>query len=457
MGRIIASYIMPHPPIIIPEVGGGAEADADSTILAIKRAALEIAHEAPSTIILSSPHAPCFSDFMQITGQELLEGDFGRFRCPKVRLEFENNLSLAERIEEKAREEGLPAGSLEPDAMERMQISGRLDHGALVPLYFISRSYKDFKLVHISTPFLPAADLYSLGKCIARAVRESDEKAVYIASADLSHRLTREAPAGYSPKGKEYDANLIEKLKNSDVHGILSIDEAFMEEAGECGTRSIIIMLGAMSGSSIRTDMYSYEGPFGVGYMVARVSTEGPQADGVPDAHPKETSPHVRLAQETLETYVREREKIRIPDWVPEEFKTKRAGVFVSLKKNGRLRGCIGTIGPTRSCIAEEIIENAVSAGTMDPRFDPVAPGELSRLTYSVDVLGEPEKIESMDELDVKKYGVIVTSGFKRGLLLPDLDGVDTPEEQVEIALQKAGIRAYEEYSMERFRVERFR
>ena len=457
MGRIIASYILPHPPIIVPGVGKGAESDADSTITAVKRAALEIAREAPSTIILSSPHAPCFSDFLHISGQVQLEGDFSRFRCPEVRLEFENNLSLVERIEEIAREEGLPAGSLDEAAMERMQLSGRLDHGALVPLYFITHSYKDFKLVHISTPFLPAADLYTLGKCIARAIRESDEKAVYIASADLSHRLTRDAPAGYSPKGEEYDAQLIEKLKSSDVHGILSIDEAYMEEAGECGTRSIIMMLGAMSGNSIHTDVYSYEGPFGVGYMVARVSTAGPQTDELSDEHPKETSPHVRLAQETLETYVREGEKIKLPDWLPEELMTKRAGVFVSLKKNGRLRGCIGTISPTRSSIAKEIIENAVSAGTMDPRFDPVAPGELSRLTYSVDVLGEPEKIESTDELDVKNYGVIVTSGFKRGLLLPDLEGVDTPEEQVEIALQKAGIHAYEEYSMERFRVERFR
>ena len=457
MGRIIASYIMPHPPIIVPGVGKGAEAVADSTVTAANRAALEIAREAPSTIILSSPHAPSFMDYLHISVQEQLAGDFSRFRCPEVRLEFENNLSLVERIEEMAREEGLPAGSLDADSMERIQGSGRLDHGALVPLYFISCVYKNFKLVHISTPFLPTADLYALGKCIARSVRESDEKVVYIASADLSHRLTREAPAGYSPKGAEYDAQLIQKLQSTDVHGILSIDEAFMEEAGECGTRSIIIMLGAMSGNSLQTDVYSYEGPFGVGYMVARVSGAGSLTDEVLDAHPKEISPHVQLAQETLKTYVRDGEKIKIPDWVPEELLAKRAGVFVSLKKNGRLRGCIGTISPTRSSIAEEIIENAVSAGTMDPRFDPVAPGELSRLTYSVDVLGEPEKIESTDELDVKNYGVIVTSGFKRGLLLPDLEGVDTPEEQVEIALQKAGIRAYEEYSMERFRVERFR
>ena len=457
MGRIISSYIMPHPPIIVPGVGKGAEADASATIAAMQKAALEIAHEAPTTIILSSPHAPSFSDYLHISGVERLAGDFSAFRYPEMRLVFENDLALVERIRICAREEGLPAGTLNAQALLRLRADDKLDHGALVPLYFITRAYTDFKLVHISTPFLPAADLYTMGKCIARAVRESDEKVVYIASGDLSHRLTRDAPAGYNPKGAVYDKQLVEKIKNSDVHGILSIDETFMQEAGECGTRSFIIMLGAMSGQSLQTDVYSYEGPFGVGYMVARVSATGSQKEEETEKHPKETSPHVRLAKETLETFIRAGEKIKIPDWVPDELRHKRAGVFVSLKKNGRLRGCIGTISPVRSSIADEIIENAVSAGTMDPRFDPVDPSELASLDYSVDVLGDPEKIESIDELDAHEYGVIVTSGYKRGLLLPDLEGVDTPEEQVEIALQKAGIRSYEEYAMERFRVERFK
>jgi AmmeMemoRadiSam system protein A len=170
-----------------------------------------------------------------------------------------------------------------------------------------------------------------------------------------------------------------------------------------------------------------------------------------------DVSDHVRLAKETLEKYVRTGKKIDVPDWVPEEFKTRRAGVFVSLKKCGMLRGCIGTIGPVRTSIAEEIIYNAISSGTQDPRFPEVRPDELDDLVYSVDVLGPPERIESMDELDVKRYGVIVTSGFRRGLLLPDLEGVDTPREQVDIALQKAGIGRSEQYEMERFEVIRYK
>ena len=456
MGRIIASFIMPHPPIIVPGVGRGDEKDAQATIEAMKRAADEIALEAPDTIILSSPHAPFFSDYFYISGGGRLSGDFASFRSPEVRLEVDNDIELAERIRVLAHKKGVAAGNLDEEVRDRLRLSDRLDHGALVPLYYIAQAYRDFRLVHLSTPFLAAEELYELGKCIAQAVEESDERVVYVASADLSHRLTPEAPAGYSPKGAAYDRQLVEKIKKKDVEGILLTDPAFMEEAGECGTRSIMMMLGAMDGKSLRTHVYSYEGPFGVGYMVAKVDLIRDNQD----ERTKEAmgmSSHVRLAKETLETYVKEGRKIDVPNWTPEFFKNTRAGVFVSLKMGGRLRGCIGTISPVRSNMAEEIIENAISAGTQDPRFEPVGKEELSKLVYSVDVLGEAEAIDSMDALDVKKYGVIVTSGYKRGLLLPDLEGVDTPEEQVGIALQKAGIRPYEEYEMERFKVERFR
>lgn len=166
-----------------------------------------------------------------------------------------------------------------------------------------------------------------------------------------------------------------------------------------------------------------------------------------------EEDPYIHLAKLTLETYVREGRVISIPEGLPEEMVSQKAGVFVSLKKNGQLRGCIGTIMPTTSCIAEEIIQNAISAGVRDPRFYPVTEEELPEIVYSVDVLKEPEPISSMAELDVKRYGVIVRSGRRTGLLLPDLEGVDTPEQQVAIALQKAGIWPGEDYTMERFEV----
>lgn len=163
--------------------------------------------------------------------------------------------------------------------------------------------------------------------------------------------------------------------------------------------------------------------------------------------------PFVNLAKLTLENYVRTGKIIDIPDGLPEDMLNRKAGVFVSLKRNGGLRGCIGTIMPTTDSIAEEIIQNAISAGTHDPRFYPVQDKELPEIAYSVDVLSDAEQIDSIDKLDVKRYGVIVRSGRRSGLLLPDLEGVDTPEHQVMIALQKAGISPDEEFYLERFEV----
>jgi AmmeMemoRadiSam system protein A len=168
-------------------------------------------------------------------------------------------------------------------------------------------------------------------------------------------------------------------------------------------------------------------------------------------------SEQVKLAEYSIENFVKTGKIANLPENLSENLTEKRAGVFVSLKKHGQLRGCIGTISPVTKSVAEEILRNAVSACSQDPRFEPVAENELSELVCSVDVLSEPEPIPSSDMLDVKRYGVIVTSGYKRGLLLPNLDGVDTVEEQLRIAAQKAGIGAGENFSLERFEVVRYK
>ena len=167
--------------------------------------------------------------------------------------------------------------------------------------------------------------------------------------------------------------------------------------------------------------------------------------------------PWVRLAWQSVESYVTKRRVLPLPEAsaLPDALTRTRAGAFVSIHKLGQLRGCIGTIAPTRSCLAEEIIHNAASACARDPRFEPIRPDELPLLEISVDVLGEAEDISSPAELDVKRYGVIVSRGVRRGLLLPDLDGVDTVEEQIDIARQKAGIAPGERFTLQRFEVVR--
>lgn len=469
VGGIISSYIFPHPPIIVPEVGKGNEIKASATISAVKKAAETIGDEKPDTIIITTPHAPVFQDYIYISFSPVLAGDFGRFGSRHPRLEFTNNTDMAERIAKQANREGISCGGLEENIVRRYRLSTELDHGALVPLYFIAKQTDCFKLVHISISGLPLIEQYKFGMCIKRAVLETNERVVFIASGDMSHRLSHDGPYGYSEKGKEFDELVVRSVKSADVERLLSLDKNFCESAGECGLRSFIIMFGALDGCKLEPEVLSYEGPFGIGYMVARIGIDGHDAGRqVIEKVEKKIAKHiedlrtgesvyVKLARLALETYVREGRIISVPDGLPGEMLEKRAGAFVSLKKYGQLRGCIGTTAPTRKNLAEEIIHNAISAGTRDPRFDGVEPNELDKLVYSVDVLKEPEAIKSIEELDVKKYGVIVRSGYRSGLLLPDLEGVDTPEKQVSIALQKAGIRPDENYTMERFEVVRYK
>ncbi|MPN20126.1 hypothetical protein SDC9_167503 [bioreactor metagenome] len=165
----------------------------------------------------------------------------------------------------------------------------------------------------------------------------------------------------------------------------------------------------------------------------------------------------VKLARKSLEGYVNTGKHAPLPKNLSDELTQKKAGVFVSLKKHGQLRGCIGTTSPTTESIAAEVIQNSVSAGMNDPRFPSVRKNELKDLSYSVDVLGSAEPIDSPSMLDPRRYGVIVKSGLKRGLLLPDLEGIDTAEEQIKIACSKAGIDPGEDISLERFEVVRYK
>ncbi len=166
--------------------------------------------------------------------------------------------------------------------------------------------------------------------------------------------------------------------------------------------------------------------------------------------------PLVELAKKSVETYVREGKVINPSKGLPPEL-SEKAGVFVCLKKHGYLRGCIGTFMPTSESVAKETISNAISAATRDPRFPPVEIDELDELEYTVDVLSTPEKVNDISELEPKKYGIIVVAGNRRGLLLPDLEGVNTVDEQIRIAKMKANILPNEEVELYKFEVKRYK
>jgi len=460
-------YLLPHPPIIIPEIGKGEEQRIVQTTSAFHTVGKDIAQKEPDTVILVTPHGPMFRDAIALCYEDEMAGDMGNFNTPSVSMAFLVNKKLTRRIYELAEEEGLSSVLLTNSLLKNYRTILRLDHGTMVPLYFIHQHYRNFRLVHITYAPFGDIDLYRFGMLIKKAVEELREKAVFIASGDLSHRLKEDGPYGYHPAGPRFDEEFLQHLKNGNVPGVFSLDKEMIGNAGECGRRSVAILLGTLDGKKFEGELLSYEGPFGVGYGIMEfhvVSDDQSMLEKLEvlrsEAYKKkqdQKDPFVRLARESLTTYLNTGRRIeKLPDYVTDEMKGNRRGVFVSLKKFGELRGCIGTIFPTTENVAEEIIRNAIEAGLHDPRFEPVERDELLDIDFSVDVLSEPEPA-TKEELNPKEYGVIVRSGGRTGLLLPDLEGVDTVEEQLSIALRKAGIRPGEAYTVERFRVIRHR
>lgn len=457
---ILAAYMAPHPPMIVPAVGQGSEKQVEATRAAYVRVAEEIAALKPETIIISSPHATMYADYFHISPGREAEGSFAQFRAPQARFRETYDDALAQAIERLAKENAFPAGTLG-------QREKALDHGVMVPLYFIRQQYTSFRLVRIGLSGLPLEDHYRLGQIIQSAVQETGRRAVFVASGDLSHKLQRYGPYGFSAEGPEYDRRIMDVCGRAAFGELFDFSEAFCERAAECGHRSFVIMAGALDGLAVEAKRLSHEDVTGVGYGICAFHPKGAddsrrfllirqrkEENRLAEERARSDA-WARLARQSVESYVLRHTVMDVPEGLPEELTRRRAGAFVSIHKQGRLRGCIGTIAPTRSSLAEEIIRNAVSAAAQDPRFDPIRPDELKWLEVSVDVLGEPEDISSEAELDVKRYGVIVTRGHRRGLLLPDLEGVDTVARQVAIARQKAGIGPKEEVALQRFEVVR--
>jgi len=460
---ILGYYLLPHPPIVLPEVGKGEENKIKRTKAAFNRIGQEIAEKAPRVIILITPHGTMFQDVISLSYEDTIQGDMARFRAPSVSMEIPIHKPLTRRIYDISRQDGIATVLSTNSFLRRYNASVFLDHGAIVPLYFINQYYKDYKLVHITYAPFGDMDLYKFGIAIRRAVDEQNETAVLIASGDLSHRLKEDGPYDYSPLGEKFDKEFLHYLKQGDAAAVFRMDRETIREAGECGRNSTIILLGALEGCKFHGELLSYEGTFGVGYGIMRlqVVSQGPSQlhlleeirKGSHQRKQNQKDPYVKLARESLSTYLMTGKELdRLPSYVTEDMKIQKRGVFVSLKKNGNLRGCIGTIFPTRDNVAWEIVRNSIEAGVNDPRFFPIAEDELLDIDFSVDVLTEPVPT-TKEELNPKIYGVIVQHGGKRGLLLPDLEGVDTVEEQLAIALQKAGIKPSEKYSIQRFMV----
>ena len=429
---VLGAFVLPHPPIVLEAIGHGEEKKIQSTIDGFKEIAHQIALLKPDTIVLSSPHAPAYRDTFFVSERSVDKGDFSRFNAGDVSVSVKTDLAFVSELKKR-----------NPDFVGSSLSSTDLDHGTMVPLHFILQAYSDFKLVRIGISFLDDEHHIEIGKTIRETADALGRKIVFIASGDLSHRLSKEGPYGYAEEGPIFDRTVTEILKSGELQQLQSISSDLMEKAAECGYRSLLILSGVIQGLPFNPELYSYEGPFGVGYATA----------GFIPAFAKKGDPYVKLARMAINSYVKTGNEIDLPPDTLAELTHIQAGVFVSLHLRNQLRGCIGTIYPLTSCVGEEILRNAVLACAQDPRFSPVTIAELEELDISVDVLGAAEDIPNKSKLDVKRYGVIVSKGRRRGLLLPDLEGVDSIGQQVSIALSKAGINSDEDYHLQRFEV----
>ncbi len=472
---IIAAFAVPHPPLIIPAVGRGQERGIPATVAAYEEVGRRIAQLAPDTVVIASPHSIMYRDYLHISPGANARGSFAQFRAPQAAYSCKYDQAFVTALEAACLAENLPAGT-------QGERNPALDHATMIPLHFIQAACAPTgvnpQVVRMGLSGLSPAFHYQVGMLVQRVASVLHKRVVFVASGDLSHKLLAEGPYGFAPEGPEFDERVCRDFASGDFLDLLCMDRGFAERAAECGLRSFQIMAGALDRTNVKSELLSHEGPFGVGYGVAAFEPVGEEGTCESRAllgqyeqwHEQDLAKRraaedelVSLARLSLETYVRSGGiTVRIDD-LPDgrtlspELLTRRAGCFVSLKKDGELRGCIGTIAPTKRSLAEEICANAVSAGRYDRRFSPVTADELDELVYDVDVLGEPEPVASADELDPRVYGVIVsTADGRRGLLLPDLDGVDTVDEQVQIAAQKGGIDLLgDDYHLERFVVER--
>jgi AmmeMemoRadiSam system protein A len=382
-------------------------------------------------VVVVSPHSPSSMTSLPVRRAAHAAGDLSRFRAPQIRVEAQVDVALAAALVVDGQRAGFSLTWAE---------ESELDHGVVVPLYALARTMANKRCIFLGVSGWPLHRFVEFGAWLQG--RLQDRSAILIASGDLSHRLTPDAPYGFRPEGPVFDRKVIDALRARAWEQIEALDPDLVEEAGECGLRPLAILLGAGRAAHLNSEVLSYEGPFGVGYPVVAFTAADTQ---------KVVLDIQALGRHAIDTYLRTRQLIQPPEPIPVELQAPSA-VFVTLRKHGELRGCVGSVRPTEATAAHELIRYAVASAVRDPRFDPVRLDEVSALTIKVQLLDPPEPVSDIARLDPHTYGVIVRHRDRQALLLPDIEGIDTAEQQVLAACQKAGIDRRAPLELERFR-----
>lgn len=466
-------FFMPHPPIIIESIGLGKERAAKDTITGMHILAEQIQAQKPKTIIFVSPHGNSFSNGLCILFEEVLSGHLGSFGQPEISFNKEVDIELSQAINERLEEVDINSVLMDKTIGKQYGVKVNLDHGVIVPMSFIDQRYMDYKVVHLTPGSTSLEEQYRIGKVLGELIHSTNKKILIVCSGDLSHALSDQGPYNYNPQGPIFDETVKNSIENGDPLSLISLNNTDIEAASQCGLRSFLIGFGTMDGYYYNSKVYSYEGPFGVGYLTGYLSKTNESTTSllniICDNKNKEylkriknEDEYITLARKSIEYFIKTGKRLSL-DQVKSQFSrgfidrcmSHKSGAFVSIHKFKKLRGCIGTISAASDHLIDEIIYNSISACSKDPRFDPIREDELLELEVKVDILHEKEVIHSKSMLDVNRYGVIVEKDGRKGLLLPNLDGIDSIDDQVHIAMQKAGIDNEEGMKLYRFEVER--
>jgi AmmeMemoRadiSam system protein A/AmmeMemoRadiSam system protein B len=504
---LLFGCVVPHPPVLLPEVGQEMAREVEPTVEALQELGKNIASYEPQTLVLISPHGPLFRDSMAIGLAPEARGDFANFQAPKVKLQVACDTELAAAIQQACARVALPVTAVDNlSSPESGGVFYWLDHGAAVPLHFLLPLMPaGVKVVLLGYSWQPRATHQAFGERIRQACEESGKRVVFVASGDLSHRLIPAAPAGYDPLGRVFDEEVVAGLAAGDWQRIRGLSVDLVERAGVCGYHSILTLAGAV-GEEVNSRVLCYQGPFGVGYVVAEVKPKSKTAGGPrqdvehatprpetesaapameagfrgsssgattqavndPVLSPQDPVPSfafpasaglggqiLALARASLETYVRIGRQLRLPLDLPPPLRSQQA-CFVTIRSNGQLRGCVGTIAPARANLAHEIVENAIGSAARDYRFLPVQAHELPGLRYSVDVLSPLQAVASQADFDPAIHGMVVMQGPRVGVLLPGIPEVTNAARQFEVCCDKAGIVSPDGIQLYRFGVTRY-
>jgi MEMO1 family protein len=448
---IPCAVLMCHAPIALPEVAGNRARQCSLTTRAMTDIAMRLCAHAPDLLVIVSPHAPRHPTRWGICTESPLRGDFGRFGADHVGLTLPGAPEAGTRLNALARKAGL---------MTREIAADRLDHGALVPLHFVRQAGWDGPTLLIALPYPGTRTEATMGRVIAELAEQSGQRWAFLASGDMSHRLIPSAPSGYHPQAKEFDRTFKARIDAGDLRGACAVDADLREIAAEDVVDSCTVAAAAVDYRSDGHRTYGYEGPFGVGYLEAVLFEDKPPSERGTRNHSDRQSGEgrpwqsmLRIAREAIAAKISH--SAARPHSLPTPWNTPQ-GVFVTLRDaRGELRGCIGHVESLYGTLAEEIAACAAAAATQDTRFARVTPDELPHLTIEISLLSKPEIVTDLSVLDPKRYGVVVSAGRARGVLLPDIEGVDTIEEQLRIAAGKGHLPAGRTWTIERFTVQK--